>query len=225
MKILHWNIHGWTDADGLDNVDRVIDLVREVDPDVISFVEVDEEWGNPSKLRRVAETLGYCWAFVPAFEYREEGGFGNALVSKSAFSSVEQWQLLPPRLYLGTETSEPRALLLAGLRSNSRLLTVGSTHLPRLNRGEREIAMRVIQERLSIYQRRTIVCGDFNQPPAIWDGSRFRIAATGATYPGDDPIEEIDYFVLSPDIDAYSILKPRASASDHLPILLQVEAD
>lgn len=45
MRILHWNIHIWTDADGVGNVDRVIDVIREADPDVVSLVEVDEPWG------------------------------------------------------------------------------------------------------------------------------------------------------------------------------------
>ena len=95
MKILHWNIHGWADSNGIDNVERVTDFIRSQDPDVVSLVEVDEEWGKPSKLEQVADALGYHWAFVPAFEYREQGGFGNAILSKSAFRSVQQRQLLP----------------------------------------------------------------------------------------------------------------------------------
>ena len=93
MKILHWNIHGWADSDGIDNVERVTDFIRSEDPDVVSLVEVDEEWGKPSKLEQVANTLGYHWAFVPAFEYREQGGFGNAILSRSPFRTVHQRQL------------------------------------------------------------------------------------------------------------------------------------
>ena len=223
MKILHWNIHGWTDADGVDNVDRVIDLVREVDPDVISFVEVDEEWGNPSKLRRVAETLGYCWTFVPAFEYREEGGFGNALLSKTPFQSVEQWQLLPPDLYDGTEPSEPRAVLIAEVPVTKGSVAVGSTHFPRKSEQLREIASRRLLEALE-GDRRLVVAGDFNRPASEWlDGKQVDQTSGLDTYPAKNPAERIDYLIFG-NIPKADLAVLSSFASDHLPVVSDLTA-
>ena len=224
MKILHWNIHGWADADGVDNVDRVIDLVREVDPDVISFVEVDEEWGNPSKLRRVAETLDYYWAFVPAFEYREEGGFGNALLSRIPFASIEQWQLLPPSLYDGTEPSEPRALLLAELRHDAGRLRLGTTHFPRSDAHARAQATERLLKILDDHMPwPLIVCGDFNQPASVWlDSTQADLENAVTTYPTNNPTENIDYLAFH-NLSPVRLKALANSASDHLPVLSQLD--
>ena len=112
MRLLHWNIHMWRDVEGGDNKQAVAELIDRVAPDVVSLVEVDEPWGRPEGLRWLASELGYRWVFVPAFEYRGEGGFGNALLARPPIQSAQQWQLLSPRLYAGDEPSEPRAVLL-----------------------------------------------------------------------------------------------------------------
>ncbi len=222
MKILHWNIHGWADADGVDNVDRVIDLVREVDPDVISLVEVDEDWGDPAKLRRVAETLDYCWAFVPAFEYREEGGFGNALLSKTPFVSFQQWHLLPPSLYDGSENSEPRTALVGCVEARPSL-AIGSTHLSRSDRTMRRAACDKLLELSGLGDTQAwIVCGDFNQPAEEWiDSVQTTPRTHPATYPAKSPTERIDYVIFNritpPRLEALS-----SDASDHLPITAKI---
>ena len=73
LRILHWNIHGWRDAAELPNAQAVIELVRSTGPDAVSLVEVDEPWGLPSTLGRVAKECGYSWVFGPSFEYGEIG--------------------------------------------------------------------------------------------------------------------------------------------------------
>src|SRR5690606_25868284 len=113
VRLLHWNIHMWRDADGKDNKQAIADLIRAIAPDAVSLVEVDEPWGRPDGLQCLAAGLGYQWIFIPAFEYRSAGGFGNALLVRPSIRAVQQWQLLPPRLYAGDEPSEPRAALLA----------------------------------------------------------------------------------------------------------------
>lgn len=61
-------------------------------------------------------------------------GFGNALLSRAPILAAQQWQLLLPRPYDGTEPSEPRAVVLVRIKHGGRRLWVGSTHLPRRTR-------------------------------------------------------------------------------------------
>jgi len=43
LKVMTYNVHGWEDADGADNFDRVAELLLQQRPDVICLQEVKEE--------------------------------------------------------------------------------------------------------------------------------------------------------------------------------------
>lgn len=225
-RILHWNIHMWTDADGVDNVDRVTDVIGHADPDVVSLVEVDEPWGRPSKLAQMADTLGYHWAFIPAFEYREAGGFGNAILAKQPLDNVQQWQLLPPMLYDGTEPTEPRAVVLAQITTTAGPLIVGSTHLPRSDDQHRKHASNRLLDLLRAVAEPFIVCGDFNQPPSTWVPTDVTTAPDPPmpTYPAAAPRESIDYCLAS-GLTIQSAATIDNAASDHLPIVITTAPD
>lgn len=223
MRLLHWNVHMWQDADGKSNLQAVADLIAQVSPDVVSLVEVDEPWGRPGGLRGVADELGYSWAFVPAFEYREEGGFGNALLSRSPFHAVQQWQLLSPRLYDGSEPSEPRALALGQVTVHDDLLWVGSTHLPRNDAAMRAEASALLHQLLGGLDGPWALCGDFNQPASSWlpDSAVTVPQPPIDTYPTNDPVEAIDYCVLGGMTGDGHVLA--STASDHLPIVIRLD--
>lgn len=220
MKILHYNIHMWTDADGLPNSDRVGKLIEDEAPDLVSLVEVDEPWGSPSTLTGLADRLGYYWAFVPAFEYRCQGGFGNALLSRTPLQSVQQWQLLPPRLYDGSEPSEPRAIVIASVEAEGTWLTFGSTHLPRHDPALRTEASARLLDLLDTLPPPWIVCGDFNQDSTVWLEDQHNVVPSPAlaTYPTKEPVEHIDYAVYA-GTDLTAETRP-SLASDHLPIVI-----
>jgi endonuclease/exonuclease/phosphatase family metal-dependent hydrolase len=224
VKVLHWNIHGWRDPDGVSNIDRVARLIDAQRPDVVSLVEVDEPWGEPVGLRRVAESTGYRWAFIPTFEYRQQGGFGNAILTRAAIRSVQQWQLLPPMLYDGSEPTEPRSVLLVDVDVADRRVTVGCTHLPRHDLAMRQVAAGRLLDLLRAAQAPLLLCGDFNWSAAAWLPADVTAAPQPAvcTYPATDPVEAIDYAVSTGvKITQAAVLSDRSS--DHLPLL--VEAD
>ena len=222
MRVLHWNVHMWRTAAGRSSRDEVAEVIRRADPDVVSLVEVDEPWGKAPTLAALADELGYAWVFVPAFEYRCEGGFGNALLSRSPLSAVHQWQLLSPRLYDGTEPSEPRAVVLAKTVMDTRPVWVGSTHLPRRDAAMRSEAAGRLLGLLHGLDGPFIVCGDFNQPPEAWLATGSSPAASPAvpTYPTSAPTERIDYGLLAGTVAETRVIA--STASDHVPVLLNV---
>ena len=48
-----YNIHGWVDADGESNLDRVADIVNNHDPDILCLQEVYACWDMPCLLEFV----------------------------------------------------------------------------------------------------------------------------------------------------------------------------
>ncbi len=220
MKILHYNIHMWTDADGLPNSERVEELIKDEAPDLVSLVEIDEPWGSPATLTALADRLGYYWAFVPAFEYRCQGGFGNALLSRTPLRSVQQWQLLSPRLYDGSEPTEPRAVILASVDAGGTELTFASTHLPRHDPELRREASTRLLDLFDVLPQPWVVCGDFNQDSTAWLEDLHNVVPSPAvaTYPTKEPVEHIDYAVYA-GLDLTAETRP-SLASDHLPVVI-----
>jgi endonuclease/exonuclease/phosphatase family metal-dependent hydrolase len=219
--MLHWNVHGWRDSQERGNVDRVIDFVHEHNPDFVSLVEVDEEWRAASQIDAVARAGSYCSAFIPAFEFDQRGGFGNAVLSKLPFRRIQQRHLLAPSVYNGTEPSEPRTVLLVDVDLGWGPLTLGATHFPRK---DRELRTRASTELLSIVDdlpQPFVICGDFNQPLEDWlDGDAEVVSPIPReTYPAIDPVEAIDYFLIS-RVAIEGVLRLESGASDHLPVLL-----
>jgi endonuclease/exonuclease/phosphatase family metal-dependent hydrolase len=224
LRVLHWNIHSWRDADYGSNLEAVGDVIGRTAPHVVSLTEVDERWGTAACLRELADRNGYSWLFAPSFEFgdgRPAGGFGNALLTTLPILAVQQWQLLwPPRLYDGTEPSEPRSATFARLEFLSEPLWIGTTHMPRADSQARADAL----ERLVALTRglsdRWLVCGDFNTPAASWlgDGHSFAVCPDPpkATYPASQPAEPIDYCIASPGIRLNAEVLS-ALGSDHLP--------
>jgi endonuclease/exonuclease/phosphatase family metal-dependent hydrolase len=228
LKVLHWNVHSWRDETGQSNVEAVTELVRDIAPDLVSLVEVDERWGNPSQLGAVAERCGYASIFAPSFEYGQEqplGGFGNALLTKPPIFAVRQRQLIwPTTVYDGSEPSEVRSVVFANVGS----LWVGSTHLPRGSTEARTTALERLKDVTEQLGGPWILCGDFNTPASSWldatDTAMVAPEPAKATYPADKPVEAIDYCVASPGVSLDAKVLD-VKGSDHLAILVGVRVD
>lgn len=224
MNFLHWNVHSWRDANGTESFEPITELIAALNPDVVSLVEVDEPWGRPARLQSLAEQLGYGWVFCPAFEYRMAGGFGNALLSRTTIRACQQWQLLSPRVYDGTEPTEPRAAVMALVDTERSPLWLGSTHLPRRDSDERQSAAVRLGRLLGGLSEPWAVCGDFNQP--VWDwpeGSGVAPCPPVPTHPAHLPVEALDYVVFRGC--AVMAEAVAADASDHLPIVGTIHLD
>ena len=228
LRVLHWNVHSWSDMTGAANVEIAAELVQATNPDAFSLVEVDESWAAASTVvAELANRLGYSWIFVPAFEYGQDvpaGGFGNALLTRLPILGACQRRLVwPPRQYDGTEPSECRSLVLAKLGGLSESFWVGSTHLPRSEAATRTAALRQVAEIVRGLSGHWLVCGDFNTPSSTWLESENRFAAfpqpERPTYPTGQPSEAIDYCIASPGLTVEVEVLP-VTGSDHYPILL-----
>ncbi|PKO19954.1 hypothetical protein CVU37_00325 [candidate division BRC1 bacterium HGW-BRC1-1] len=90
LRFLHWNIeHGALhDAAGKgagESMEAVADVIRKINPDVVSLVEVRNE-GE-------ARALGDAVGMYTAFGYTVENRQGNALLSRTPFISTQRHEL------------------------------------------------------------------------------------------------------------------------------------
>lgn len=230
LRMLHWNIHSWRDGAGASNLEPVVKLIRATDPHVVSLVEVEESWGHPSALNEVADRCGYVSLFVPAFEYGNDsptGGFGNALLSNLPILAVHQRQLVwPPRLYDGSEPSEPRSVVFANFQTTAGPLWIGSTHLPRSEAATRTAAAHRLATMAQELTGQWLLLGDFNMPASLWLNEHPSLRAYPApakpTYPTKDPTEPIDYCVAPHTLPIQAEVLVQAG-SDHLPIFVRFQ--
>jgi endonuclease/exonuclease/phosphatase family metal-dependent hydrolase len=234
LRVLHWNIHSWRTADGEPNAGAVTALISQTQPDVVSLVEVNEPWGEPSTLAQIADTCGYSWVFGPCLEYitkERRAGYGNALLTRERVTAVQQWRVFSPsRLYDGSEQSEPRAVLLARLGSapGGSGFWVGSTHFPASDPDARKDAGLTLQRLTRGLDGPWLICGDFNDEPSACfiEDDTFAVSRdlVRPTYPAARPVVSIDYCIARPGLVTETTALP-AGGSDHLPVLTVVRLD
>lgn len=226
LRVLHWNVHSWTDDAGKPNGDHVADLIRRTAPDVVSLVEVDEPSDVGGLLGDVAAVCGYVPVFCPAFEFGSgdgpRGAFGNAILTRAPILAVRHRNLLwPVPSYDGSEASEARAVTLVDLATDFGPVTAGTTHLPRGDEAARVAAVARLTDIVTGFPRWFIV-GDFNTPPD-WARERELTVAPAAvpTYPATDPLEPIDYVVTAAPLSVAAEVLPE-TGSDHFPVLATI---
>jgi endonuclease/exonuclease/phosphatase family metal-dependent hydrolase len=225
VRILHWNIHSWKDAAGAPNAHAVTALIRDTAPDVVSLVEVNEPWGAPEALAKVAGECGYSWTFVPCIEYGTDPslrGYGNALLSRTPMAAVQQVSVYRPgRPYDGSEQSETRSLVLARVGS----WWVGGTHFPASEHASRRIAAQALHQLTLRLTTPWVICGDFNAPAgdlfAKYSGILAEPSPAAPSFPAKRPRKAIDYCLASPEAAVTASILD-AAGSDHLPLLVDV---
>jgi endonuclease/exonuclease/phosphatase family metal-dependent hydrolase len=226
VRVLHWNIHSWTDENRRSNVDQVAELITATQPDAVSLVEVDEPITGPTPLHRIAAETGYHSAFTPAFEYGTDqpyGQFGNAILTRSPFLDIRHHHLIwPSPTYDGTEPSEPRSLLLARIQANTTPVWVGTTHFPRADHATRKCAAQRVASITSSLPAPWLLLGDFNEGKQLWEdldpALHTHPTTSTPTYPAHDPVGAIDYCLAPPD-QQVQVIVLNITGSDHLPIL------
>lgn len=227
VRILHWNIHSWKDADGTPNADAVAALIQRTEPDVVSLTEVNEPRGAPRTLTDIAAGSGYSWIFVPSIEFGADPsarGYGNALLTRIPVTAVQQLNLhAHPHGYDGSEPSETRSVVLARLSGTG--AWVGSTHFPATHHASRKAAARQLRQLTHQLSTPWLICGDFNAAPGkLFDGfSDIRVFPQRAepTFPARRPRNPIDYILASPGVEMTTEVLS-APGSDHLPLLADV---
>lgn len=223
MKFMTYNVHSCIDMNKKNSLKGVTEVIKKEKPAVVGINEIESfsprtRFANQPK--RLAASRDMLFTYGPTLKLGPIGFFGNALLSRYPIYESSNHRLPGSR--------EPRCCLRTRLRVQEGYITVFSTHLG-LNREERfsqiaELSRLVSQEKYPIVLMGDFNCGTDQLAPLykmLTDTGKLFGAAP--TYPYDNPIDRIDYILVSKEIKCKNVYIPYSEASDHLPVIADLE--
>ncbi|MGL3605128.1 endonuclease/exonuclease/phosphatase family protein [Rhizobium sp. G187] len=231
ITVASYNVHKCVGTDGRFDPGRIIDVIREIKPDVIALQEADQRFGERSGLLDL-NRLRLETGLVPVpvvTSTKSHGWRGNLLLFRQgAIRDVHQVAL--PGL-------EPRGALVAEIDFHGRAgLRIVAAHLGLLRWARRQQADVILDILKARDQRPTILMGDFNEwrlgpgsaltrlepifgplPPAI------------PSFPARLPVLSLDRIMgnradMITDLTVHDSALARV-ASDHLPLTARLDMD
>jgi endonuclease/exonuclease/phosphatase family metal-dependent hydrolase len=231
LRVATYNIHRCRGMDGQTKPERIAEVLRSTNADVIALQEViGAGHGHGGQAEAIGAALGMGWVMASTRLHRGYL-FGNVILSRFPITHHTQYDL-------SWRQCESRNCQRADLRIGERELYVFNVHL-----GTALLERRYQAERLASYLRHQklagpkIVLGDFNE----WlKGQTTRLLSDTMksvdlrmflkrrrTYPGMFPVLHLDhiYYDGALDVVGVELARTRLSlvASDHLPLVAEIQ--
>jgi endonuclease/exonuclease/phosphatase family metal-dependent hydrolase len=232
LRVLSYNIHHAEGADGKLDVERIANVIRSVEPDLVALQEVDEKVNRTNSIDQPAELARLTKMHV-AFGANLElqgGRYGNALLSRYPILR-HQRHLLP-----NADRGEQRGVIEAEFEAapSGQRLRFFATHLDHRNDNRERLASAKELNRLAATHSDvpTLLAGDLNDTPESevlkelsTDWTQANSEAL-ATVPVDKPTKQID-FILFRTKDRWKVIEVKvldeSVGSDHRAILAVLE--
>ena len=169
LRVLQWNISQGYGTDGRSNIDRVVDFIVRVRPDVISFNEI-MRYSSSSQPQMIADRLraatGQTWRYHWVQKSGSSSGEGECVMTRLSIDATDDYLL-----------SYSRSVAMARVHVNGRNISVFSTHLDHTSSSYRLTQVRQLVSWASTQPEQRIVAGDFN-----WYPGTTEINEMGRTY-------------------------------------------
>jgi endonuclease/exonuclease/phosphatase family metal-dependent hydrolase len=221
-----YNIKHGLGLDGVVDLERIADVLRPLDADVITLQEIDngvERTGGVDQARRLGALLEMEAHFGDFMPY-QGGEYGMAVLTRLPVLSVTNVRL--------PDGDEPRTALevVVAVGREGRPVSVVGIHFYRTPE-ERRAQADSLTSYFGDVGRPVVLAGDFNSQRG--DLVLRSLAASGwfvvdkddqvDTFPADAPEREIDFVMLRP-AGAFEVVEHRVIgetvASDHRPLLV-----
>lgn len=229
LRVLAYNIHHGEGMDEVVDLERIAELIRSVDPDLVALQEIDSVTLRTHGVDQAAE-LGRLTGLAPMFGRfmaYDGGAYGMALLSRLPVDSVANLRL--------PDGTEPRASLTAWVRTPTTGAQVRLAGIHFYEHEDERLAQATTLDRLLRADTRTptIWAGDFNSLPDSTVMSTlarsWHIVDKGEdrlTFSSFDPVREIDFVLYGP-ADRFRVIEQRLLdepvASDHRPVFVVLE--
>ena len=237
LTVASYNIHHGAGPDDRLDLERVAAEIKRTGAAVVGLQEVDRFWSERSafvdQAQWLADRLGMQVVYganldldPPAVD-RPRRQYGTAILSSHPIVYSRNTPLPRP------QNGEQRGLLEAAIDVDGTRVRVANTHLQHNSAVERRAQTERIAELLAPVSTPVILVGDLNAPPGAAElaplAPRFADAWTrggtgdGFSYPASAPNARIDYVLTTQDVDVRSARTPASPASDHLPVIADLE--
>ncbi|MFI8306142.1 endonuclease/exonuclease/phosphatase family protein [Streptomyces sp. NPDC085927] len=237
LRVATYNIHAGAGEDGVFDLDRTAQALRDLNADVVGLQEVDVHWGDRSdfvdEARALAGKLGMRVFFAPIYDLDPPAGggerrqYGVAVLSRHPVIEAENHEITR----LSTQTPDPVPAPMPGFAEvtvnvKGVHVHVYSTHLDhRADPSVREAQVADMLDVLAADRGPKILVGDFNAEATapelapLWQRLRDADPNGGGTYPAADPVKRIDLVAVSPGITVAGAEAVATEASDHRPVV------
>jgi endonuclease/exonuclease/phosphatase family metal-dependent hydrolase len=251
MRVATFNIlSGRSPVDDQVDESRFAEAVRTLDADVLGLQEVDRNQPRSQHhdltagaaaamgadehrfVAALSGTPGATWSAATGTEQPDAAAYGVALLSRYPVLGWETVRLPPvpmrvPHRWHGQlrpdwVRDEPRVAVVAEVATPSGRLSVANTHLsylPWWNRYQLRLLLRSLAERPDPL----LLMGDLNMGRRRAEQlTRMRPLATGATFPGHRPVEQIDHLLTRGGVTSTGGHAVALPMSDHRALLAEV---
>lgn len=224
LLIATYNIHACIGRDKQFDPQRVVDVIKNIDADVIALQEVEHHLIDDLDLLQFIATEAGYQAYTGPTMKRDQRNYGNAVLSRLPVSNKLTRDL-------SVDGREPRGLIELQLEIHGQTILILATHLG-LRPAERRLQTEQIIALLSLQQAdTTILLGDLNEwflwgRPLRWLSRHFDKTPHVATFPVLWPFLALDRIWVNPVSQLLSVrshqIFPARQASDHLPLVAEV---
>jgi endonuclease/exonuclease/phosphatase family metal-dependent hydrolase len=223
LKVASYNMRKGIGTDRRRNPERILEVLREIDADVVALQEADRRFGARAQVIQPHLLDEHTdWKAVPVgLRAASMGWHGNALLVRKAARVVDCEAIHLPAL-------EPRGAVSADVALGDLVLRVVGMHLDLSGLWRRRQAHAIMSHvDSSTHRRPTVLMGDLNEWSAamgcLRDFARgYRVADTGPSFHARRPVARLDRIMVSDDLAVVDCgvhaSAAARKASDHLPI-------
>jgi endonuclease/exonuclease/phosphatase family metal-dependent hydrolase len=223
LTVASYNIRKSVGLDWRRQPDRILEVIREVDADIVALQEVDRRFGSRTSSLSVERIVAGTPYFPVRFGARPTslGWHGNTILVRKGANVLAHKQIHLPQL-------EPRGAVMADIEIGGLVVRVIGMHLGLVGLWRKQQALAVLQLLEALEEKLpTVMMGDLNQ----WTteggalaqfAKTHNVVAPGPSFHASRPVLPLDRIITDLDFIVESAgvhLSPQAQmASDHLPV-------
>ncbi len=241
-RIVTYNVHRCVGTDRKLDVNRIVEVIAELEPDIVALQELDVGRARTDMVdqaHEIAQGLEMAFHFHPAMKVEEEL-YGDAILTHYPERLV-QAAPLPGHNYISA-LLEPRGALWVAIDIEGTEVQIINTHLGLVAREKKNQAIALAGPTWAGHPRFKspgILLGDFNSQPGaaphraigrVLKDARALLPAhrrVGPTYSTKMPLFRIDHVFVTDGIAVRAMFAAHSPlirlASDHLPLVMDFD--
>src|SRR5215213_233100 len=209
---------------------RIADVINRAQPDLVGLQEADrgvKRTEGKDEIAELAAMTNMDFAFAPNLDY-QGGKYGVAILSRLPIRNTVH------RMFENKREAERRGMLEIEIELDGKTINFVTTHLDYQFEDGRLFETEQLLKFLEGTKGSLIVVADLNDTP---DGNVHKLMRTifgdawiaskangdGFSYPADKPVKRIDHIFFRDRVKAKKAWVVETLASDHVPVVAELE--